>query len=88
MTSPGIQARKRFDENMQKIAVGATLARKRRGWTVISRRFVECGAVLTLQHGRRKFTLRVPISHWGPDLADVGLNSASLPPEQRALSGF
>jgi len=84
MTGVGTQTRLRFEQAMQTIAIGATLAR-RQTWTVIKQRHFDTSVDLTLRRGRRTIRLSVSISIHGPDLFDAGLRPVALAPTQREL---
>ena len=89
--SAAIQARERFIVAMQKVAIGAKLARLDRAgtstmlWTVTEHKRHETSVELTLRHGRHERQANVPVCFTGPCLADVGLRSVALAPEQRGL---
>ncbi len=84
MTGAGTQARLRFERAMEAIAVGATLAR-RHTWMVVKQRHFATSVDLTLRCGRRTALVSVPISLWGPDLADAGLRAVAAAPIQREM---
>lgn len=92
MSSPGKRDRAIRAENMRKIEVGAKISRlggpesaAPKVWTIVRTQYVDCGAWLTLQLGKRR--TRVHVSFWalGPHLARSGLASVALPPTQREL---
>lgn len=84
MSEPGTQTRERFIRNMEAIAVGATLSRRRR-WVVIKQKHFDCSVDLTLRSGKRTVRINVGISIRGPDLWEIGLNPALPAPQQRGL---
>lgn len=89
--SASTQSRHRFTEAMQKVAIGAKLARIDRvgtstmSWTITGHKRHETSVELTLRHGRHETQVNVPVCFTGPCLADVGLRSVALAPEQRGL---
>lgn len=85
MTCPGAKLRQRYQERMQKVAVGAQLERKGRVWQVTRQQRTETGVVLQLRHGRRNFRLYVPVTMHGPELWHAEFTSAALPPTQREM---
>lgn len=87
MSSPGTLARQRFQERMAQIAIGATLVRLSRPWTVVRQQRQETGVELTLKHGRRQFHVQVPLCHTGPVLWQVGLRAAAAAPSQHSFFG-
>lgn len=84
MIGAGTQTRLRFEQGMQKIAVGAILAR-RHTWTVVKQQHFATSVDLTLRRGRRTIRVSVSISIHGPDLFDAGLRSIAPAPTQRNL---
>jgi hypothetical protein len=83
--TPGEAARRRFEERMVQIEVGATLARRNRHWTVVATQRMEASRLLTLRCGRRTFKVNVALALSGPVLWEVGLRSVALPPSQGQL---
>jgi hypothetical protein len=84
MTGAGVRTRERFERNMQAIAVGATLAR-RKSWIVTSQQHMYTSVILTLRHGHRTLSVNVPVCITGPVLWQVGLRAVSAAPVQREL---
>lgn len=84
MTGAGTRTRERFQRNMQAVAVGATLAR-RRPWVVTKQQHMDTSVILTLRHGRRTLSVNVPVCITGPVLWQVGLRVVSAAPMQREL---
>lgn len=85
MTCTGTKLRQRFQERMQRVAIGAQLERKGRVWLVMKQQRTETGVVLQLRHGRRNFRLYVPVTLDGPELWHAEFRSAELPPTQREM---
>lgn len=85
MSSPGTRDRERFMLNMQKIEIGATLMRHTRPWIVVRQKKRETGIEITLRHGRREFSVHVPVCHTGPVLWEVGLKAVTAAPTNREL---
>lgn len=85
MSNPGVQLRQRYEERMQRVAVGARLQRKGREWTVMQQKRTETGVVLQLRHGRHNFRLYVPVTLDGPELWHSDMQSLALPPSQREM---
>ena len=85
MNCPGAKLRQRYQERMQKVAVGAQLERKGRVWLVTRQQRTDTGVVLQLRHGRRNFRLYVPVTMDGPELWHADFTSAALPPTQREM---
>jgi len=89
---PGDRDRIKREENMRKIEVGAKISRlddpehaQPKVWTVVHVKYVDCGAWLTLQLGKRRTRVHVAFWHLGPHLALSNLRSVSLSPTQREL---
>jgi hypothetical protein len=70
--------------NLDKIAVGSTLASGKRTWTVIDTERRDTSVGLLLRCGERQMWVTVPWCITGPDLHSVGLRSVQ-PGGQRAL---
>ncbi|MDH1590506.1 hypothetical protein [Stutzerimonas stutzeri] len=85
MTCAGAKLRQRYQERMQRVAIGAQLERKGRVWLVMKQQRTETGVVLQLRHGRHDFRLYVPVTLDGPELWHAELRSAALPPAQREM---
>lgn len=83
--SAGAATRSRHIEAMKATAVGAKVARGTQAWTIVQRRELDCAVRLTLQRGRRAFTLSVPVCITGPCWADVDLRPVAAAPTQRGL---
>lgn len=88
MSSSGVLDRRRFQEAMGKIAIGAALVRRSRRWVVIKQQRRDTSVELTLKCGRRGFRVNVPICHSGPVLWEVGLRVGAPPPSQCGLFGW
>jgi hypothetical protein len=86
MANPAIAQIERFQRNMQKIAIGAAVARRNRPWIITEAHRCDTSASLALRSGRRTIRLIVPICLTGPCLFDLGLRSVTHAPAQRALS--
>ncbi|WP_407059213.1 hypothetical protein ACKZDW_02180 (plasmid) [Ralstonia syzygii subsp. celebesensis] len=85
MTNAGTAARERFHHRMGQVAVGATLVSKSRQWLVTKQQHFDTSVMLTLKCGRHQLRLNVPVCHYGPCLADVGLSAGAPAPQQREL---
>jgi hypothetical protein len=85
MSSAGTLARERFESRIATIAVGATLARRKRPWTVTKQTHRATTVDLTLRHGRHTITVPVPVCHTGPVLWQVRLHAITAAPMQREL---
>ena len=83
--TPGARDREYFLEQMKAIAIGATLSRRKRVWTVTQQKQRETGIEVLLKHGRKTLSVQVPVCHSGPCLADVGLRPIALAPQQKEL---
>ena len=89
--STAIRERERFADAMKKVAVGAKLARIDKVgtstmlWTVSAATRMDTSIELSLRHGRHYTRVNVPVCFTGPCLADVGMRSVALAPEQRVL---
>lgn len=86
MDGAGTRIRERFIEAMQSVASGARVSRRKRVWTIQSTTRRDTSIDLLLRHGRRTFTVSVPVCITGPCLHEAGLRSVSHAPVQRALS--
>lgn len=85
MVNAGAAARERFQQRMGHVAVGATLVSKSRSWLVTKQQRMDTSVMLTLKCGRRQRCVNVPVCHYGPCLADVGLSAGAPAPQQREL---
>ena len=83
--TPGARDREYFLEQMKAIAIGATLSRRKRVWTVVKQKPHATSIEVLLKHGRRALAVHVPVCHSGPCLADVGLRPIALAPQQKEL---
>ena len=86
--SPGENTRLRFEENMQQVAVGAMLRRRRYVWTIVKQKRRATSVELAMRCGRRRCVVHVMISCiYGPDLGEsYGLQSVAPAPMQRELA--
>jgi hypothetical protein len=64
--------------NFDKIAVGSTLASRKRVWTVIDTERRNTSVGLLLRCGERQMWVTVPWCITGPDLHSAGLRSVQL----------
>ncbi len=84
--SPGEKVRLRFEENMQKVAVGAKLRRRRYLWTIVKQKRWATSVELKMRCGRRTCVVHVMIDIYGPVLDTLsGLHSVTPAPLQREL---
>lgn len=83
--SAGTRQREAFFAAMERVAVGAQLARRKVAWTVTKSTSMETSQRLELRHGRRTQIVNVPVCITGPCLADVGLRHLAAAPTQRDL---
>jgi tRNA pseudouridine-54 N-methylase len=85
----GTKARLRFLENIKQIEPGATLKRQTL-WTVEHLKRFDTSVQLVLRsqvNSRKTIRVNVMTSHWGPDLANAGLQSVKSAPRQLTLAG-
>lgn len=68
--------------NWQDIAVGSTLCRNRRQWTVIKHTRRETSVEVHMVCGRRHFKVNVMVGAFGPSLWETGLQLVRSAPAQ------
>lgn len=85
MIDAGTAARERFQRRMGQVAVGATLRSRHRQWLITKQQRLDTSVMLTLKCGRHQLRVNIPVCHYGPCLADVGLSAGAPAPQQREL---